>query len=1272
MSKLKRRVTVDNQQSTQDESDRRKPSVFERLGPGAAGASRKYDESICRNFLAGKCYYGIKCKFKHVKRRQERDEDSSSDEFSKIVRKSRRDSERSEGEEEMKGSKKLDFKKELELEKKRQQIERELQQLGGLEERENITIEKKLSSSDDSSDERPQTKKKKSPSKKKDKKKHKVKSPSKVKQVTPSPEKKVKKFEQEIEKEVAQKKKHKKKKALEKKMAEMSEEEAKPKKSKQKGMKSKAAEQKPRLSFQSEEEEDTIIVKKRQRTPSESPSRSHSRSRSWSQDMSRQHSPDERYERSQSPVQRKSKKGIKDIGELRQSLSPVSHPQEHRGRSSSFESPEGQMSRKKGKRDTKKSKHKHEPQYQSGSDESDYSRERVKGDKGKKHKKGREWSPEIRETLSRDKRKSSPGDYSDYQSKKERDKHSPGFRDRRRSASPVSRHSHVDSRRDMSPGSQRSGSMYHRERRITPLPDRREIEEKYDRRDRVKDDPRRGGRFTSPDDRRYRNADRPDLDRGADRYEDRREVHDDRFPTRVEPPRNRFEERYFEQSGRTESFDRERDRFERDRYNPRIDSRGPPPRADHRDRGDPRLDPRVEPRYPEAAVYDDRGPPPPEYRDPAWDGWNAPGHPPPPPVEPYNRGGYNKGDRYRGGRFDVPPPLPPPERPSRRGEWERGGEEFYVPDRPNWGDRREGHRDFSREVDRRNNRPDDRSVDRYDRSDRRNDNRDRSRDQRDRFADIHRPDPREGSMDKPDRREPESFKRREFSADRGRDLDKEEPEEPVGNEEKKETRKRILSEDRSKSLSPSPTSKRARDSSPAVSVKSRHSVGTIERVKVKEEPEVNSEKSKSRSMELEKDNMSEKSHGSERRPERKQKESSPVPHVPVEEIKEQKKKKRSRSTSGEEEFKRRRTEERDRVRKLRGSVDEEGGRYSSFSDDSADVILKQGEPQQTGSAIPEHVYREGGRRRRSRSRSSYGSKHSHHDSKGRRSDGSRYRDRRSRSRSPQRSGERERRSRGDSDRDRERDRGRERDREREQNRPRSESDSRGPREEPSSSKIDVKTEEIKSEVKDESGGESEDDLSLSSISSDEEFEADHEKKHSIDALDIDWASLQQDVRPKPPVTGSALNRFKASNVFAKIGVSKEYAGEELFNKIQNECIKQEDSTDVATTEEKTEDVKPDNKFRFKSDIAVFHSSITSKNQQRKNLLRNIGPFRRALCARRDLEIRRQLCKVDKTMDHIHSYPAQPIDQELYKLSVQLFRQSCPEKPVEIKQEVTSS
>lgn len=44
MSSKKRRVTVDNQQP--DENDRRKPSVFERLGPGAAGGGRKYEESV--------------------------------------------------------------------------------------------------------------------------------------------------------------------------------------------------------------------------------------------------------------------------------------------------------------------------------------------------------------------------------------------------------------------------------------------------------------------------------------------------------------------------------------------------------------------------------------------------------------------------------------------------------------------------------------------------------------------------------------------------------------------------------------------------------------------------------------------------------------------------------------------------------------------------------------------------------------------------------------------------------------------------------------------------------------------------------------------------------------------------------------------------------------------------------------------------------------------------------------------------------------------------
>jgi hypothetical protein len=63
--------------------------------------------------------------------------------------------------------------------------------------------------------------------------------------------------------------------------------------------------------------------------------------------------------------------------------------------------------------------------------------------------------------------------------------------------------------------------------------------------------------------------------------------------------------------------------------------------------------------------------------------------------------------------------------------------------------------------------------------------------------------------------------------------------------------------------------------------------------------------------------------------------------------------------------------------------------------------------------------------------------------------------------------------------------------------------------------------------------------------------------------------------------------------------------------------------------ETTERNKNKPKFEFLHDVAMFHSSALQKLKERKNLLSNIGPFRRVLCARRDLEIRRQLCKVDK-------------------------------------------
>ena len=52
-------------------------------------------------------------------------------------------------------------------------------------------------------------------------------------------------------------------------------------------------------------------------------------------------------------------------------------------------------------------------------------------------------------------------------------------------------------------------------------------------------------------------------------------------------------------------------------------------------------------------------------------------------------------------------------------------------------------------------------------------------------------------------------------------------------------------------------------------------------------------------------------------------------------------------------------------------------------------------------------------------------------------------------------------------------------------------------------------------------------------------------------------------------------------------------------------------------------------FEFVDGVAAFHATAVKKSAERKTLVANIGPHRRALCARRDLAVRRTLCKVDK-------------------------------------------
>ena len=57
--------------------------------------------------------------------------------------------------------------------------------------------------------------------------------------------------------------------------------------------------------------------------------------------------------------------------------------------------------------------------------------------------------------------------------------------------------------------------------------------------------------------------------------------------------------------------------------------------------------------------------------------------------------------------------------------------------------------------------------------------------------------------------------------------------------------------------------------------------------------------------------------------------------------------------------------------------------------------------------------------------------------------------------------------------------------------------------------------------------------------------------------------------------------------------------------------------------------KESSKFEFLSDVAMLHSNAAQRLKMRMSIMSSIGPHRRALCARKDLSIRRYLCKVSK-------------------------------------------
>jgi len=73
----------------------------------------------------------------------------------------------------------------------------------------------------------------------------------------------------------------------------------------------------------------------------------------------------------------------------------------------------------------------------------------------------------------------------------------------------------------------------------------------------------------------------------------------------------------------------------------------------------------------------------------------------------------------------------------------------------------------------------------------------------------------------------------------------------------------------------------------------------------------------------------------------------------------------------------------------------------------------------------------------------------------------------------------------------------------------------------------------------------------------------------------------------------------------------------------------ERETVAAVTATESSVPETEKKFDFVDGIAAFHATSVKKSRDRQTLVADLGPRRRALCARRDLAVRRALCKVDK-------------------------------------------
>lgn len=168
-----------------------------------------------------------------------------------------------------------------------------------------------------------------------------------------------------------------------------------------------------------------------------------------------------------------------------------------------------------------------------------------------------------------------------------------------------------------------------------------------------------------------------------------------------------------------------------------------------------------------------------------------------------------------------------------------------------------------------------------------------------------------------------------------------------------------------------------------------------------------------------------------------------------------------------------------------------------------------------------------------------------------------------------------------------------------------------------------------------------------------------------DVLDIDWSILVKESSQLKGNTvsetrGSARERYSGARVLARIGISRDLAGEELAQQVVEFCRKElaKDKKEPDEQDEgegggaENEVAQKEGEFQLENLTAGFHAAAVAARRQQNLALESCGRYCRALSARRDLKLRRALCKVYEPGS---TEPAANVDLQLYRRSLQLYQ-----------------